>query len=665
MIVGTAGHIDHGKTALVGALTGVDTDRLKEEKARGISIDLGFAYLPAPDGGVIGFVDVPGHERFIRNMLAGATGIDFVLLIVAADDGIMPQTREHLAIVDLLGVTKGLVVLTKRDRVAAARLLDLQTDLSQLLSGTGLAEAEMLAISSVTGEGIETLRQRLFRAAAAMPIRSDAGAFRLAVDRSFSQPGAGTIVTGTVLSGSIALGERIIVSPAGHAARVRSIQAQNAPRESVRAGERAALNLAGEHIDTKTVRRGDVVLEPWLHKPSARIDARLQLLANEAKPLSERLAVRLHHAAAEIAAHVVPLEEAPLRPGGLGLVQLVLERPIAAAYGDRFIVRAANRGRTIGGGILLDLRAPASRRRTSARLKILMALAAADPAETLARLVVQPPFYLEPASFARDSALPVATIMAIIKRLGLVPLAGVAAEFVVERIWRGRLGQELVNAVSLFHKENPDLQGMAREQLRLQLVPEMPARVFAAVLDTFAASRQIAIEGSWVRLPQHQARFSLAQTRLWERVQPALGGEVRFQPPRVRDIAAALHVHEVEVRRLLKLASRMGKVDEVAVDHFFLRETITEIVAIADELTVAAPLHAFAAAAFRDRLGNGRKTAIHILEFLDRHGVTLRREDRRSINGARRELFGGAQFVRSGKGNAPGGAAGLQIREGP
>jgi selenocysteine-specific elongation factor len=292
MIVGTAGHIDHGKTSLVRALTGVDTDRLKEEKARGISIDLGFAYLPAPDGSVVGFVDVPGHEKFVHNMLAGATGIDFVLLVVAADDGIMPQTREHLAIVDLLGIKQGLVVLTKSDIAAPPWQAKVAMDISQTLQGTGLAGAEIVPVSTVTGDGIDQLRERLFEISRNLATRARTGRFRLAVDRSFTLPGSGTVVTGTVLSGAVSVGDRATVSPTGLTVRVRSIHAQNRPSERGETGQRCALNLAGDGISKDAVARGDVILDPDLHAPTDRIDVTLRVLPSERKSLAQWMPVR-------------------------------------------------------------------------------------------------------------------------------------------------------------------------------------------------------------------------------------------------------------------------------------------------------------------------------------------------------------------------------------
>ena len=384
MIVGTAGHIDHGKTALVRALTGVDTDRLKEEKARGISIDLGFAYLPAPDGSVLGFVDVPGHEKFVHNMLAGATGIDFVLLVIAADDGVMPQTSEHLAIVDLLGIERGVVALTKADLATPTRLAEVSSHIEQTLRTTRLADAEIVEVSTVTGAGVDVLRARLFDASGVIRARSARGRFRLAVDRSFTLAGAGTVVTGTVLSGAVAVGDRVTVSPSGRAARVRSIHAQNRPTERGEAGQRCALNLAGDGIAKDAIARGDVVLDPEMHAPTDRIDARLRLLASERKPVGQWMPARLHHAAAEVGARVVLLGDGPIPPGGEAWVQLVLDRPIAAAAGDRFVLRDTTAQRTIGGGVFIDLRAPARKRRTPERLAQLEAFATPVPDQALA-----------------------------------------------------------------------------------------------------------------------------------------------------------------------------------------------------------------------------------------------------------------------------------------
>ncbi len=329
MIVGTAGHIDHGKTSLVRALTGVDADRLKEEKARGITIDLGFAYLPT-DAGVIGFVDVPGHERLVHNMLAGASGVDFALLVVAADDGVMPQTREHLAILDLLGLTRGLVALTKVDMVEPDRIAAARAGIANALLGTGLEGADILPVSSATGEGVDGLRARL-EAAAHETVRKPADApFRLAVDRSFTLAGAGTVVTGTVLAGRVRPGDQLRASPTGLAVRVRGLHAQNREATEGGPGDRVALNLAGDGVTRDAIARGDMIVAPRLHAPTARIDAELRVLAGETRPLTQWHPVHLHHGSAEVTARVVLLGDGPLAPGERGFVQLVLDRPIAA-----------------------------------------------------------------------------------------------------------------------------------------------------------------------------------------------------------------------------------------------------------------------------------------------------------------------------------------------
>ena len=638
MIIGTAGHIDHGKTSLVQALTGVDTDRLKEEKARGISIDLGFAYLPAADGSVLGFVDVPGHERFIHNMLAGATGIDFALLTIAADDGVMPQTIEHLSIIDLLGITRGVVALTKADLAEPPRREKVVNDIRRLLATTALANAEVIPVSTVTGEGVDALRECLMQAARKHASRSTKGRFRLAVDRSFTLPGAGTVVTGTVLSGTVANGDRVLISPPSLVGRVRSIHAQNRSTEKGMAGQRCALNLAGENIAKDSIARGDVVLDPELHAPADRIDARLKVLAREPKPVTQWMPVRLHHAAAEVGARIVLLAE-PISPGGEGFVQLVLDRPIAAAAGDRFILRDTSAQRTIGGGRFLDLRAPARRRRAPERIAQLEAHALADPGEALAALLGRPPFYADLSAFARDRVLSPEEVEEIAGRIGLirVPVRDLIVAFSPAAFMRLKRG--LMAALEKFHGENPDLPGIGLEKLRLQLEPRVPAPAFSAILQGLAKQGEVALDGAWIRRPEHEVKLTPADEKTWGKIRALLFGNERFRPPRTRDIAGILSVAEPEVRRLLKLVGRIGRVDEIAHDHFFLRGTVGEMVDVMIDLAAQIENGEFTAAQFRDRVDNGRKVAIQILEFFDRHGVTIRRGDLRRLNRHRLDLF--------------------------
>src|SRR5262249_34407802 len=600
MIIGTAGHIDHGKTSLVRALTGVDTDRLKEEKARGISIDLGFAYSPTSDGSVLGFVDVPGHEKFVRNMLAGATGIDFVLLVVAADDGVMPQTREHLAILDLLGIRRGIVALTKADLADASQRAQIPAGIVGALSGPAPAGTEILPVSTVSGEGIDALRAALFTASAAFGARAVCGRFRLAVDRSFTLAGTGTIVTGTVLSGTVTAGDRVVVSPSGRPARIRSVHAQNRPAERGKTGQRCALNLAGEGISKDAITRRDIVVDPDLHAPTAPTDASLRLLASEPRPLAHWAPVRLHHAAADIGARVALLGDSSISPGSHGRVQLVLERPIAATVGDRFVLRDTSTQRTIGGGEFLDLRAPARRRRTPERRALLDAHAIADPQSALAALLASPPHTGDLATFGRDRALAPSEMAAMSSNVGLVALAADGTTLALSQAAASDLRRAIAAALAAFHRERPDAPGIDVQQLRRAQASRLSANAFQALLQTLAKAGDVLLDGAIVRLPNHAAQLKPQDQKLYARVAPLLGGAQRFRPPRVRDIAAALAIPEQQVRALCKQLARMGQVDEIAPDHFFLRATVTEMAHLLPALAARAPNGEFSAAQLRD-----------------------------------------------------------------
>jgi selenocysteine-specific elongation factor len=638
VIVGTAGHVDHGKSALVRALTGVDPDRLKEEKARGVSIELGFAYLPRPDGSVLGFVDVPGHERFVRTMLAGASAVDVVMLVVAADDGPMPQTREHLAIVDLLGVRRGLVALTKCDLVDDARRRKVESEIGELLHGTALDGAEVLPVSAVTGEGVAALQSRLDELGAFVPPQGGEGRFRLSVDRCFTLAGAGTIVTGTLRDGPVRVGDAVTVSPSGLTARVRAIHAQNRAVETGRPGERCALNLAGPGVSKDAIRRGDVVGAPELHAPTDRIDVELSVLACEPRPLGPWTPVRLHHGAADVGARLVPLEGDALTPGQTARAQLALDRPVAAVALDRFVLRDTSGVRTVAGGRILDLRAPARRRRAPERRAQLDALAQADHAEALSTLFVAPPHAVDLEAFFRDRNIGPAAGAALSSRLGVNSLPGGRGYALAPQIFsafRSAVGE----ALAAHHAANPDLQGLGAERLRLSVEPRLPGRAFLAALAALQREGTVAVSGAWVSLPGHVARLAPADERLWAAAAARLAGEARFRPPRVRDLAAEIGAAEEDMRRTLKLAGRLGWVDEVAHDHFFLREVVAEMVEIAADIAERDPSGVVTAARFRDRLDNGRKVSIQILEFLDRHGVTIRRGDERRVNRRRSDLF--------------------------
>ncbi len=638
MIIGTAGHIDHGKTALIRKLTGIDTDRLKEEKARGISIDLGFAYWPRPGGAIVGFVDVPGHEALVHNMLAGATGIDFVILVVAADDGVMLQTREHLAIMDLLGLERGAVALTKSDLVDETRLAAATREIEILLEDTALKGAEIVPVSAVTGQGLDALAARIDAALSASIGRPREGRFRLAVDRSFTLAGHGPAVTGTVLSGAVRVGDHVKISPAGLHARVRSIHAQNQPVEEGEAGQRCALVLSGPRISKEALHRGDMVLDPVLDAPAARIDAKLRVLASERKPVGQWFPVKVHHAAAEVPGRIVVLSGESIKPGDSGLVQLVLDRPLAAAAGGRFVLRDTSSSRTVGGGTFIDLRAPSRRRRTPERLAMLEALAEKDPVAALTRILDRQNGWIDLSAFLRDRAIGEEGEAAIVSKLGLVflPLRGCAAAMLGRRFEEFR--SAVLERLDAYHAANPDLPGIGLEQLRKAANQPLPGPLFAAALKRLAESGDAALDRMWVRRPGHSVKFSAEEERIVAAILQHLRAEP-YRPPRVRDIAAAMAIAEESVRRLLRMSSRRGEVEELAHDHFFVRSAVEAMARVAIELAEQSPKGTFGAAEFRDRLGNGRKVAIQILEFFDRHGFTIRRQDLRRINSARIDFF--------------------------
>ena len=628
MIVGTAGHIDHGKTALVKALTGVDADRLPEEKARGITLDLGYAYVPTATGEVLGFVDVPGHERLVHNMVAGVTGIDFVLLVIAADDGPMPQTREHLQIVDLLGLRRGAVALTKIDVVDAARLEAVRRDVQDLLRGTTLEGAPVFPLSSRTGAGVEPLQRHLEQAAASGVHAASRGGFRLAIDRCFTLKGAGVVVTGTVHAGSVKVGDELVLSPPGLRVRVRSLHAQDRPADVGQAGQRCALNLAGPGFEKALVRRGDWVVSAPLHVPVQRVDVQLRLLASEARPLAHWTPVHVHLGAADLTGRVALLESETLAAGAGALAQLVLDRAIGALAGDRFILRDQSAARTLGGGVVLDPFPPQRGRRRPARLRMLQASVPLDPRAALLAALEHEPLGIDLARFA------VAWNLGEPERAGLhgalrmrIVQDGEARIALSEDAWRG-LQDRVMLALSAEHTRAPDMVGVGRERLRRLTAPALHAAAYDAVLAELIARGAIAVTGAWLHDPAHHVRLTADEAARWQLIRPLLE-EQPWQPPRVRDIARARALDEMLVRGALKAAARLGEVYPVAHDHYFTRAAVLELAGFVRELEADAA--GATAATFRDRIGTGRKLAIHILEFFDRVGFTRRIGDRHAL----------------------------------
>lgn len=616
MIVGTAGHIDHGKTALVKALTGIDADRLKEEKARGITIDLGYAYSDLGDGRQLGFVDVPGHERFVHNMLAGATGIDAALLVVSAAEGIKPQTVEHLQILDLLGLDRGIVALTKADLANDDQLLERMAEIETLLTTTSLRGAEIVPVSALTGQGIEELKEKLLVLGESG--KAAAGFARLAVDRCFLLSGAGVVVTGTVHAGEIGVDDRLLLTPSGIEARVRSLHAQNRPAEKGRAGERCALNLAGPKLSKEAIKRGEWVVSPELHAPTDRIDVRLNLLASEAQPLKHWSPVHVHLGSAHVMGRVALLEGEKLAPGDTALAQIVLDEKVGALYADRVVLRDPSATRTMAGGSVIDPFGPPRNRRAERRLAELSALAVRD-AEVMPRLLRLDSGHVDVARFGLARNLRPPEVEALVQAAGGRTLEGFG--FLAETLEAAR--KDIVETLKAFHETKADAPGLQAERLRVTLKRRWPAAVFKALLDREIRAKAVVVDGAFLRLPGHSLKLGARDEALWHKISADMTRD-RFKPPRVRDFAQAYGATEVDTRRLLQRLSKLGRVVEVAPDHFFLRPVVAEMVAIVNGFD-----HEFSAAEFRDRLDNGRKLAIQILEFFDRHGITIRRGDLR------------------------------------
>ncbi|MCZ7565895.1 MAG: selenocysteine-specific translation elongation factor [Burkholderiales bacterium] len=640
MIVATAGHIDHGKTLLVKALTGVDTDRLPDEKRRGLTIDLGFAYLPDAAAGTIGFIDVPGHERFVHNMLCGVAGIDAALFVVAADDGPMPQTLEHLAILDLLGVRHGLVALTKIDRVPAARAAEVRDAIVRLLAPTTLAAARVFPVSAVTGEGIGALGAELHRLAAALPRRAAAGNFRLAVDRAFSVAGAGLVVTGTVFSGAIATGDAVRALVAGVDARVRNIHAQSAQAERGRAGARCALNLAGAALKDVQIARGDWLVRGALPPPVRKIDARIRVMVGEAQPLRHWTPVHVHLGAAATTARVATLEADAIEPGACALAQLVLDRPIGAVHGDRLILRDQSARRTLGGGHVIDVYAPPRGRARPERLAALRAMEAADPAEALkARLAVLADARangLDLRQFAACRNLTGDEVAALYAHAPMHRVAAGASEFgFLAEHWRA-LRARALETVAAWHRRLPDSPGPP--EARILEGGRLPPEVVGSVAAELVRDGALARSGATLRLPAHRSTFTPADEALWQRISAVLGAQAQ-RPATVAEIAGQLGAAPKAVLAVLDRAARRGLAVRISDTRFFPPRTVARLAELAQRLAESNAERRVTAAQFRDASGLGRNLSIEMLDYFDRVRFTRRIGDARIVLKAAAEAF--------------------------
>lgn len=630
LILGTAGHIDHGKTSLVKALTGVDCDRLPEEKARGITIELGFANLEIPGKVRFGIVDVPGHERFVRTMVAGVAGMDIVMLIVAADEGVMPQTREHLEICQLLGVKRGIVVISKSDLVTPDWLELVQEELREYLSGSFLETAPILAVSSRTGAGIDDLRRQLERMAEESPAKRSDGPFRLPIDRVFTVSGFGTVVTGTLLSGSIAIGDELEILPSGIRSRVRGIQAHGGKSDGGEAGERLAVNLQG--VDHTAIVRGDTLAPPGVYEPTSVADVRLNHLPSSSKVLKNRSTLRLHAATCEVSAQLILFDRGTLEPGQESFAQLRLSKPVLLLPGDPFLLRSYSPQATVGGGRILDPAPPRRRRRSDEAVELLAAADAGDETVMISRMV-------------SGSLLTGLCAADLVKRTGfsakrletvLQPLLSSAEVIQITREPRIYLGREafsrlkdlLCREAEMFMGQNPLKEGIGKEELKSRLPKRSDQRFFTPLLASLEKEGRLVALHDIVKVSGNSRPEKSAESGMSSKIENLLL-QAGSEPPTLKELAENLKLPEKQLLEHLNLLAREKRAVKVKSDIFHspaavdsAREKLVAFLQKNGEITPAE---------FREITGLSRKFMIPLLEYFDQEKTTIRVGDKRML----------------------------------
>lgn len=608
-VVGTAGHIDHGKSTLIHALTGIDPDRLEEEKRRGMTIDLGFAYLTLPSGRLVGIVDVPGHARFIRNMLAGVHGLDAVLLVVAADEGVMPQTVEHLDIVDLLDIRRGLALVTKVDLVEPDWLELVTAELSEALSKTSLKGAEILPVSAVTGQGLDQVKQQLDTLLAGTPARQDRRRPRLPIDRVFTISGFGTVVTGTLVDGSLKVGEEVELEPSGRRVRIRGLQQHNRRVETAEPGSRVAANLVG--VEKEDLHRGEVLARIGTVTATRRVDVSVRVLGDSPRPLRHGSQVLLHTGTAEVSARAIVLAADEIEPGASGWVQLYLARPVAAAAGDRFVLRLPTPSTTIAGGTFTDVNPRRHPRRDDRVWESLERRAAGEVLQEELRkyprgITVQALLKATLAEGAEVSGLDA-------RRAGQWLFAPEAWEAIRTRA--GRVLEE-------YHQAHPLRAGMPREELKSRL--GLPPAAFGAVLAELAKDGTLADRGGEVALPLHRVEIDSAAGGPAGKLLDLLGTQP-FAPPSLAEAMREAGASAEVTRALVRNGDLVKMSEEVA----FTRAAYEAALALVREMV--ARDGSVTVATLRDRMGASRRPVLALLEYLDAQRITRRVGDQRVL----------------------------------
>lgn len=621
MIVATAGHVDHGKTRLVHAITGVETDRLEQERERGLTIDLGFAYADKDDVR-LGFIDVPGHIRFINNMLAGVSVIDLGLLVIAADDGPMPQTREHLAILELLGISRVVVALTKTDRVTTERIDQVHEQIRSLLSGGRFHDAGIYPVSSVTGEGLEALEQALIATARGISERTSTEAFRLAIDRCFNVKGAGIVVTGSIFDGSVAIGDELHLLPRNMPVRVRALHRQNREAERAFSGDRCALNITGHGLAREHIERGN-----WLAarrvEATRRADAVIDVLA-DSQAIRNWMPVHIHSAANHVSGRLATLEGGSIAPGQSGLVQLVMSEPINLWRGDRFVVRDQSARFTLGGGRIVDPDAPRRGRARADRLERLRAMQTPDPEERFKKLLaletagLQVSRFLDAENAGRLPGDPDDHVTA-------GDLAFTPANF-------SALETRVLDALAHRQAAHPGERGATPPQVAAGLEGSPPDELVQVVLDTLLERHEVVRNGAGYALPGHEVELQGADAEFWRKVEPVLR-DAFTRPPVVHDLAKQLGLPPAAVEKLLSRCVAADLLIRPVKNRFFLPDAIEALRQQVREIAGSSADGTFSVKEFRDLTGIGRNLCIEILEYFDRTGLTLRVGDRRKLIG--------------------------------
>lgn len=599
MIIATAGHVDHGKTTLLQALTGINADRLPEEKSRGMTIDLGYAYWPQPDGRVLGFIDVPGHEKFLSNMLAGVGGIDHALLVVACDDGVMAQTREHLAILQLTGNPTLTVALTKVDRVDAARIDEVRREVADVLHEYGFEQATLFETAATENRGIDALRDHLRQLTAREHPENQR--FRLAIDRAFTVKGAGLVVTGTALSGDVRVGDTLWLTGMDTPMRVRGLHAQNQPVEQAHGGQRIALNIAGA-AQKEDLNRGDWLLSEAPPAPSERVIVELQSHV----PLTQWQPLHIHHAASHITGRVSLLED--------NLAELVLDAPLWLADNDRLVLRDISAKVTLAGARVVTLNSPRRGKRKPEYLAWIAALALAkEDAQALAVHLTRDAVNLRDFAWARQ--LSPQGLEKLIAQPGFI----LAGDSLLDAPLAARWQRKLLDALAIYHEQHKDEPGPGRERLRRIALPMEDEALVLTLIEQMRESGVIASHHGWLHLPDHKAGFTDEQQAVWQKAAPLFGDE----PWWVRDLATQTATDENTMRSVLRLAAQQGMITAIVKDRYYRNDRIVTFASMIRELDQEKG--STCAADFRDKLNVGRKLAIQILEYFNRIGFTRRR----------------------------------------